>query len=213
MNLKFEIPRGSLRQRQKEETEKLILKTARTLFAQLGYRKTTIRKVAEQAGLGLGTIFNYFPDKSSLLIATFLNELAEVQAQALITMPSHVPVKEKVLHLARSFYLYYAEHPSLSRTLLKESMFVRGRWGNEFIAAAAAYLELTRGLFEEARNKGEIRPEVNCQLIAMAYFSYYLNTLYMGLSQSEFSPEILVELLGQMMDQLLTGVGTGAISD
>lgn len=208
MNPVFQVPMGTLRQRQKEETEKLILRTARHLFTALGYRKTTIRKVADKAGLGLGTIFNYFPDKVSLLIGTLLNDLARVQAEALETMPSKAPVTEQFLHLSRSFYFYYADHPSLSRTLLKEVWFAKGKWGNELIAEASAFLELVRELLEAAKKKGAIRREADCQLTAMALFSYYLNTLYMGLSQPTFSPEELTEMLGKLIDQLMAGVGT-----
>ena len=207
MNLEFHIPKGTLRQRQKEETEKLILETARGFFAQMGYRKTTIRKVAEKAGLGLGTIFNYFPDKASLLIATFLDDLAAVQSEALQSMPNDVSVREQFLHLSRSFYQYYARHPSLSRTLLKESWFTRGKWADELMAEAAAYVELVKDLLLAAKERGDIRPEADCQLIAVAFFSHYLNTLMMGLSQAEFSPGALVDLLGQLIDQMMIGVG------
>ena len=210
MNQEFKVAKGTLRQRQKEETEQLILKTARHLFGKSGYHKTTIRKVAEKAGLGLGTIFNYFPDKISLLIATFLDDLARVQAEALDTLPTKAPISEQFLHISRSFYLYYAQHPSLSRTLLKEIWFAKGVWGEELVAEASAFMALVTKLLSDAKTRGEIRADADCHLIAMTFFSHYLNNLYMGLSQPVFAPDEQIELLGRMIDQLMIGIGTGA---
>ena len=46
------------RQRQKEDTKDLILNAAYKLFAERGYADTTMRLLAKEAGVGLGTILN-----------------------------------------------------------------------------------------------------------------------------------------------------------
>lgn len=45
-----------------------ILDAATELFAELGYNKTSIRKVAKRAGIADGTIYYYFKNKNDLLI-------------------------------------------------------------------------------------------------------------------------------------------------
>ncbi|MBV7331169.1 TetR/AcrR family transcriptional regulator [Chloroflexi bacterium TSY] len=45
-----------------------ILDAATDLFAELGYNKTSIRKVAQRAGIADGTIYYYFKNKNDLLI-------------------------------------------------------------------------------------------------------------------------------------------------
>jgi AcrR family transcriptional regulator len=45
-----------------------ILNTAAHVFAEKGFHRATIRDVARAAGIADGTIYNYFPNKSALLL-------------------------------------------------------------------------------------------------------------------------------------------------
>ena len=53
--------------KQKEENRKKIIRAAVDLIMDKGFRATTMRAVARQAGLGDATIYNYFPTKESIL--------------------------------------------------------------------------------------------------------------------------------------------------
>ncbi len=48
-----------------------ILDAATIVFAQKGFHATTIRDIATQAGIADGTIYNYFENKSMLLLGIF----------------------------------------------------------------------------------------------------------------------------------------------
>ena len=48
-----------------------ILDAATAVFAEKGFHPATIRDVARQAGIADGTIYNYFEDKSALLLGVF----------------------------------------------------------------------------------------------------------------------------------------------
>ncbi|MBQ8495127.1 MAG: TetR/AcrR family transcriptional regulator [Clostridia bacterium] len=56
-----------------ENVRELLLATAKEQVRLQGYAKTTIRSVAGACGLGVGTVYNYFPSKD-MLIATFVWE-------------------------------------------------------------------------------------------------------------------------------------------
>lgn len=51
----------------KAETRQRILDAARRLFAAGGYEASTTRDIADAAGIANGTLFNYFPNKETLL--------------------------------------------------------------------------------------------------------------------------------------------------
>src|SRR5512145_872798 len=51
------------------ETYDKILQTAYRLFVQKGYTATSMRQVAEEAGIGKATIYHHFPDKESIAMA------------------------------------------------------------------------------------------------------------------------------------------------
>lgn len=51
----------------------MMLDEARRQVTQNGYAATTIRSIASACGIGLGTMYNYFPSKD-ILLATFMLE-------------------------------------------------------------------------------------------------------------------------------------------
>jgi AcrR family transcriptional regulator len=79
-SLLAEPPRG-LRDRQKQERERRILKAAERLFARKGYAAVPMEDVAARAGLAVGTIYNYFPSKPALLLAIVRRETQSVLAR------------------------------------------------------------------------------------------------------------------------------------
>jgi AcrR family transcriptional regulator len=57
----------------KDETKKRILKVSQKQFAQQGFEQTTTRDIARDANIAVGTLFNYFPTKESI-VENLVNE-------------------------------------------------------------------------------------------------------------------------------------------
>ncbi len=204
---KKETSSRNRRQTLKEETRKIILESSQDLFNDLGFDKTSTRAIALRAGVGVGTVFSHFPDKSSLLIAVLLDDLTATQTGAMKSMPDKGPVCDRFLHLARCFYSYYAKRPELSRTLLKELWFVKGEWGGKLATQAFEFVLLVSNMLEQAKNGKEIRPEADTLLCARAFFSHYLIVLYEGLNSPQIDVETMLDTLKGLLEQLLAGVG------
>ncbi len=62
-------PRKRPRQQRSQATWAAILDAATQLFQRLGYAGTTTNRVAELAGVSIGSLYQYFPDKDALLLA------------------------------------------------------------------------------------------------------------------------------------------------
>ncbi|MCP4539630.1 MAG: TetR/AcrR family transcriptional regulator [Chloroflexi bacterium] len=56
-----------------------VLDAAAAVFAEKGFHRTTTKEIAQAAGVSEGTIYNYFANKSDLLIG-IMTRLAEVEA-------------------------------------------------------------------------------------------------------------------------------------
>jgi AcrR family transcriptional regulator len=56
-----------------ENVRELLLLEARRQAEENGYGAVTVRSVAKECGIGLGTVYNYFPSKD-MLIASFILE-------------------------------------------------------------------------------------------------------------------------------------------
>ena len=60
------------RQSRSQQTVDLILDAAGDLFASVGYEAATTNAIAEKAGISIGSLYRYYPDKDAIL-----KELAE----------------------------------------------------------------------------------------------------------------------------------------
>lgn len=69
-------PRASPRQQRSRDTYERVLDVAAKIFEELGYAGTTTNKVAEAAGISIGTLYHYIPDKDALLFSLMERHLA-----------------------------------------------------------------------------------------------------------------------------------------
>lgn len=59
-----------------------ILEAATTIFAEKGFQRATIKDIAKMAGIADGTIYNYFQNKTAILLG-LLDRLNETEARAM----------------------------------------------------------------------------------------------------------------------------------
>lgn len=65
------------RQARSKATVEAIVEATGQVFERGGYRRTTAAKVAERAGVSVGSLYQYFPDKEAMIRAFFERRLAE----------------------------------------------------------------------------------------------------------------------------------------
>ena len=198
---------GTRRQQQKAETRALILNSARDLFEELGFERATMRAVAAAAGVGLGTIFSNFPDKSGLRAASLLDDLAEEDRKILATFPADAPVREQIMHFARAGFGYWCRRPALSATLLREMYFIRGPWAENRREETARFIEVIAGVLEGARQRGELRSDADITLAAEALYATYVGLLIGACGENRFELDELKAVFEAFIDTLLQGIG------
>jgi AcrR family transcriptional regulator len=63
----------------KAETRRRILEAARGRFTESGFEAATTREIAAEAGIAVGTLFNYFPSKEAIAMAMVAEALGEAR--------------------------------------------------------------------------------------------------------------------------------------
>lgn len=64
-------------QRRSRETVGVIRTAAAQVFAARGYQRATTNRIAERAGVSIGTLYQYFPNKAALLVDLMEHHLGE----------------------------------------------------------------------------------------------------------------------------------------
>jgi AcrR family transcriptional regulator len=84
-----------------ENTRQLLVETALALFRERGYERTTMRAVAERAGVSVGNAYYYFAGKEELIQAFYARSQAQQLDAAEIVLATEVGLEARlrgVLH-------------------------------------------------------------------------------------------------------------------
>ena len=69
-------------ERKSDQTKALVRQSALGLFRSQGYAKTTMRAIAEEAGVSLGSTYYYFASKDELVLELYRESVTEQRAAA-----------------------------------------------------------------------------------------------------------------------------------
>jgi AcrR family transcriptional regulator len=79
-----------------EQTKAVILETALDLFREKGYEETTMRAIAERAGLALGNTYYYFRSKEHLIQAFYSHTHEERLASSVALLEKERDLKKRL---------------------------------------------------------------------------------------------------------------------
>ena len=81
------LAEAGVRQSQKEATRNRVILAARELFDDQGYQGTTIREIARQAGVSVGSVFTTFASKGEILSQVMQDRLDRLYAELDVVVP------------------------------------------------------------------------------------------------------------------------------
>jgi AcrR family transcriptional regulator len=172
---------AGLRERQKADRERRILKAAVTRFRAEGYRSVRIEDLAETAEVSVGTVYNYYQTKGDILIATVTMEVEEVLASgAAIVADPPEGVDRALLALIFEYYDHSLEY--LSKEMWRNAMALsieapgtpNGQRYSELDQRLAAQVtELIAAL----QARGEVRAELDAGALGQVIFNH-LNQMF-----------------------------------
>jgi AcrR family transcriptional regulator len=92
------------RQQQAAARREQLLEVALEQFAEKGVAGSTIREIAQAAGITEGLIYHYFPSKMALLEAVMERYSLDREVVTMIPAAAALPVREALAQLALQFY-------------------------------------------------------------------------------------------------------------
>jgi AcrR family transcriptional regulator len=195
------------RQAQKEATRARILDVARAHLERDGFQVANIRSIAAEAGVAPGTVLLHFIDKLGLLHAALHDDLEEAIARSL-SARSRGSLLRRLCAVVRPFYAYYAARPSLSKTLLRESLLADSPWRERFSEQVMRVNVHVISMVEKAKSSGELAATTRTDLFATAFLSFYYIALIAWVQGGLADPLPLFEML--MAQHIKGAVGPSA---
>lgn len=125
------LPRQKKQPRQSRAifTVNVILEAASQLFQEGGIEAVTTRQVAQRAGVGIGTLYEYFPNRDAILIQLITRSMRKHCEQL---TPLYHDVVRQDRSLAELFSLSAAHAIDMDRTLMRYGREFHRRYARHF---------------------------------------------------------------------------------
>jgi AcrR family transcriptional regulator len=135
-------PRKSPRQTRSHATVEALLEAGARVLREDGYEKASVNRIADVAGVSIGSLYQYFPSKDALVAAIVkrhTERTLDVFQRDLLAL-AHLPIEDGVRAMLRRTFEAYAVDPALRRVVVDEvpqfSLFTRTREFDAMLAEA-----------------------------------------------------------------------------
>jgi AcrR family transcriptional regulator len=114
-------PRRLPTQRRAWRTRQRIVAGAAQVFAEYGYASGTTDRIATAAGLSVGSLYQYFPNKDAILLVLARSHLDETATAAREALAEIRPAEVWLPDLTRAVVGQHLENPRLHQVLFEEA--------------------------------------------------------------------------------------------
>jgi AcrR family transcriptional regulator len=171
---------SELLSRQRQKRENAIIKAAKELISDKGYRNTSIEEIAEKAEVGPATVYNYFTSKSGLFLSVFNKETETLlkNGEEIIENPLD-RVEDTVYRFVEACFGDFINRYSkqLMRevfvAVLIEQLSVR----KQIMGMDYALMAQLGNYLETARERGQIRQDLNTADVTFVIYSLIMTDL------------------------------------
>ena len=167
-----------LRERKKRLRLQRIISVSRRLFVSRGFHETTIQDIAEEADIGLGTLYLYARSKEDLLVLVFRENLLQMTESAFNAIDVEAPVLDQLMSFFQVHIDYHKEDMLLSCTVLKELSFPINSQRKHDIELIfnAAYVKLEQ-LLKRGIRDGKLAPDLYVGTAVTSIFGLFYHLL------------------------------------
>ena len=154
----------------KEKRRAQIIEGATRAFAEKGYGGTQIADIAQHLGIGHGTVYRYFKDKTDVFRAVLTDAIEKVGAALADEAPGAETLREyeaQIERIARRLYALVEQDRAMARLIFEEATSVR-EISDELDAAMEAFAMMTAAYLVHGRERGFLRADFDAEIAARA---------------------------------------------
>jgi AcrR family transcriptional regulator len=185
-----------------EQTKALILSTALEMLQERGYEKTTMRAIAEKAGLSLGNAYHYFGSKDHLIQAFYQRTHEDHLRASLPALQKESSLKGRLLSVIRLKIDTLEPYHEFAGVLFQTAADPHSPL-NPFAHAAAPVRRDSIKLFEDlvAESKGRIPSDLRAELPYLLWL-YHMGIILFWIHDSSRKRARTYRLIDQTVDFL-----------
>ncbi len=166
----------SLKEKQRQEREQLIIQAAEEVLQEKGYYETSMDEIAARVGIAKGTIYTHFPGKEELVLAIFKRNMQTFMQGIDEVVEARPTPGTKLEALLQFLYTgFYSKQTRLLSSIyngvdLKRLLAEKGGCMSELWEGIVS--PITK-LLEEGKEAGEFNPSIPTKVMVFSFFSLF----------------------------------------
>jgi AcrR family transcriptional regulator len=154
------------RKKEKENKKNTILKAARKLFFDRGFKFVTVDSIAAKAGVSKGSIYLYFDSKEEIYAQVLIADNIELNKNIKIFSTREAPAAELLLEFSQIYINYFLDHNELFRILMTfmlqtEQMNLTQEQNIELIRTTNDNIKVISTIIQKGIDSGEFTPIID----------------------------------------------------
>ncbi len=150
--------------------DELIRRAAIRVFAREGFHQARMETIAHEAGVAVGTIYNYFESKRDVLLAVFEAEFEEQISFFEGLRKSRLSIPEQIAQILQGHFSLLRERAELAQVLLQERFNPGEGFKEKLSNFYRKVVERIEALIQEGIDQGWVR-SCDPRIIATALFA------------------------------------------
>ncbi len=184
----------------KTDKKELIIKAAMKVFSKNGFHKAKMQNIADEAGIGKGTLYEYFDSKKMLFSEMIRVMLDEYIQKAKATINKDLSFEE----ILGAYIKFQGEqmdnHIGMAQSFVNQSNGIPEEMKCWRFKVRNDLLGVMRDVFSNASQNGEIRKGIDVQIAVQCIFGsvnqFYLDKYFIeGKSLDEIDTKPLIDIL------------------
>ena len=166
------------RKKVKENKKNTILKAARKLFFDRGFKSVTVDSIAAKAGVSKGSIYLYFDSKEEIYAQVLITDNIELNKNIKIFSTKEAPATELLLEFSQIYINYFLEHNELFRILMTfmlqtEQMNLTQEQNTELIRTTNENIKVISTIIQKGMDSGEFVPTIDIRQAQYAIWGLF----------------------------------------
>lgn len=150
------------------DTRERILAAAEPLFIELGYHRTTTKKLARAAGVAEGTLYLHFAHKDELLFRVLEANLQRFLAEIAPRLHPARPVEENLRAFLDVMLGHIRAKPRLRLLIDREGSYLPPEYYHPLQLIFDELQDRVDDIFDWAKGRGALRAEMSSRLLTQA---------------------------------------------
>lgn len=171
-----------------------ILQAALEVFSEKGYHKAKIEDIAQCAGIGKGTVYEYFSSKEQLFQAMLKEGVAQLNEALILELKNQDTIKGKLTTFVRKNVEMFVHHRPLARIAIMETAIIGDDFRRWLIEMHNDRIQLIEEIIIEGVKLGKIRT-VNTKIAARLFYGGLgvLMSPFMDLDITSDNSQVLID--------------------